>query len=181
MSPPVRMITIEEVKAAQRSAPLAAETKAMQREYDAQRSAAHREARAAIWRAERAAEAERFKALTESINRLRLFNAAQLAEQGRKLVAIPYKTAAYYGMAPKVAGGWVAVKLPFGDWHQLYAAVIPLHWTEGRALTAAILRDAWLEIAIDRHDLGSVLHFLSDLAAPSDLEVEFTPEDLIAS
>lgn len=177
MSPFNTMVTIDEVKAAQRTAPLADATRALQREYEAQRSAVRREAAARRWREAEAAKAERFRCLTAEIKALRLCTDAQLEEQGMKLVAIAHQTAAYYGMAPKVAGGWVAVHLPFGS-RYLYAALIPLSFSEGGKLTTGGLREAWLAIAYELEHLEDILHFLSTLAVPTDLEVATTAEDI---
>lgn len=151
------MITIDQVKLAQRENPASETTKGIQRAYEAQISAKRSEAARVSYLAEQQAERAEWIALRAKIYALTLCVPA-----GFRLAVLSDRKAAYLGMMPQTAGGWVAVHLTLDGAYQ-YPALLPASCTDGSRITPAELRRQWLAMATENEHLEDILHFLSTL------------------
>ncbi|WP_009962994.1 hypothetical protein [Verrucomicrobium spinosum] len=121
----------------QRKAPAAAETKDAQRAYQAALNEVAMEKRAEECR-ERQAREKRERAEL----RARIL-APVVVPAGKKLVTLTAKQAEWAGMAPSVAGGWVAVGLMMMG--SGYVALVPERWTDGEPIDVGTVQRVWSE------------------------------------
>lgn len=117
----MRTVTADEVKIAQRVAPQSEATKELQRAYQSQLNDEERQKKAAEYRAKKAATDAEITRLRQALTKPRTMIA------GFRLVLMSITQAQWAGMAPSVAGGWVAVALPRVG--RLQVALVPEDWT----------------------------------------------------
>lgn len=155
----IETVTIEQVREAQRNAPLSEDTKTLQRQYDAQRTATERALRIARYRAEQAEQHAKEQAL-----KARIWALERLCPPtGFALRLISIQRAQYLMMAPAQAGGWVAVELP--EIAGKLVALLPSFFTDGRQVTAEHVRQCWMRGCYETDELEDALKKLSTLAA----------------
>lgn len=166
------MITIDQVKEAQRNAPTAQETKQLQRDFAAQ---VNKELRAITTQTRREKQAI-VSAKAEELRAQLLQIGAQASKTGTRpgffLRAITQKDAEFLMMAPYVLGGWVAVGLPKYERNGKYyhAALLPDTMAEyGFPLVARNLAEQWAEeiYCADEDDIETAVSMIAKMSTVS--------------
>lgn len=139
--------TIEQVRNAQRTAPNAPETRALQSAYEKQRLAALAARRAAKYRDEQARMRITLATLRAEI--IEAGKAAQAAgtREGFRLRYVTRGRAEDLMGAPAAFGGWIAVSLPrvLHDSQEYFAALLPDGMNYGLPMSPLTLATAWAE------------------------------------
>ena len=168
------MITIDQVKEAQRNAPTAPETKQLQRDFAAQ---VNNELRAITVQTRREKQAI-VSAKAEELRAQLLQIGAEASKTGTRagfsLRAITQKDAEFLMMAPSVLGGWVAVGLPKFERNGKYyhAALLPDRFAEyGFPIAARNLAEQWAEeiYCTDEDAIATAVEMIAKMSAVSAL------------